>query len=297
MNDNYTNVLNIELEAIAGKPTVSSLAVAEHFGKNHRDVLKKIKLLQSELSDSLCERNFAPTSINIAQPNGGSRETPAYRISRDGFSLLAMGFTGKKALAWKVKYIEAFNAMEQALLERPSETKLEVPILVSTAQLPAVKSKGLSEKQKRVAKGLTSFWAYLEGTSSELAEEHVAKALKSSQVEAISKTDFGLTMFMLERLLFRVSPIKSGEPYATEAELAPLRGLLDYCGNLSEEHDQDFVERVICIICNVEEIEDLTSIGVQKALFALWGFINRYKTLYSDHLRKACEIAVAESEA
>lgn len=41
-----------------------------------------------------------------------------YIMNRDGFSLLAMGFTGKKALEWKLKYINAFNEMERQLRER-----------------------------------------------------------------------------------------------------------------------------------------------------------------------------------
>jgi hypothetical protein len=53
-------------------------------------------------------------------PTGGVRKSPAYELSRDGFTLLAMGFTGKKALRWKIRYIEAFNAMEEQLAKRPA---------------------------------------------------------------------------------------------------------------------------------------------------------------------------------
>lgn len=47
--------------------------------------------------------------------SGAKREFPAYRLTRDGFSFLAMGFTGKKAAAWKEKFLMAFNAMERRL--------------------------------------------------------------------------------------------------------------------------------------------------------------------------------------
>lgn len=96
-------------------PMVSSLDVAEKFGKNHKEVLRAIQNLLGELESDFGQRNFAPSSYTNSQ----NKEQPLFNLTRDGFSLLAMGFTGKKALAWKVKYIEAFNAMEAALSGKP----------------------------------------------------------------------------------------------------------------------------------------------------------------------------------
>jgi Rha family phage regulatory protein len=62
-----------------------------------------------------CACNFALTSVSVSQPNGGTREEPAYNMTRDGFLLLGMGFRGAKALRWKLQYIEAFNKMEATL--------------------------------------------------------------------------------------------------------------------------------------------------------------------------------------
>ena len=100
---------------VSGSPVASSLAVAEHFEKRHADILRAINTTVSDLPAEFSERNFALSSMEYSIPNGGTREVPSYNLSRDGFTLLAMGFTGKRALAWKVRYIEAFNAMEAQL--------------------------------------------------------------------------------------------------------------------------------------------------------------------------------------
>ncbi len=96
-----------------GKVVTTSLKIAEVFGKQHKDVLKAIRNL--ECPEDFSQRNFALTSISVPQPNGGTREIPMYEITRDGFTLLVMGFTGDKAMEFKIAYIEAFNQMEAAL--------------------------------------------------------------------------------------------------------------------------------------------------------------------------------------
>lgn len=100
---------------VGGQPRVSSLDIAEKFGKRHDDALRAIKRILSRLDEDFRLRNFAET-LQVNEQNG--QKYPAYSLTRDGFSLLAMGFTGKAALAWKVKYIEAFNAMEAELLNK-----------------------------------------------------------------------------------------------------------------------------------------------------------------------------------
>lgn len=102
------------ITVIDGKVTTTSLVVAEHFEKNHKDVLRAIEGLVGDAPAEFNERNFA--LVDYLDAKGESR--PMYRLSRDGFSLLAMGFTGKKALHWKIAYIDAFNAMEQGLAGR-----------------------------------------------------------------------------------------------------------------------------------------------------------------------------------
>ena len=74
---------------------VTSLDIAETFGKEHKNVLRDIK--QLECSDEFGQLNFEPSSY-INQQN---KEQPMYFITRDGFTLLVMGYTGEKAMKFK----------------------------------------------------------------------------------------------------------------------------------------------------------------------------------------------------
>ena len=85
------------LAVINGIPTTTSLDVARHFGKRHGHVLRTIRDLAAQLPPER-QPNFGLTSLEVIGPNGGTRSEPAYRITRDGFTLLAMGFTGTRAL-------------------------------------------------------------------------------------------------------------------------------------------------------------------------------------------------------
>lgn len=113
------NLINIKNED--GKPVVSSREVAEHFEKRHDNVLRDIDDLISDSSKLRDE--FFITSEYGTDRGKTYRE---YLLTKNGFALLAMGFTGKKALEWKLKYIEAFDKMERALSQvyHISETAL-----------------------------------------------------------------------------------------------------------------------------------------------------------------------------
>ncbi|EHW0705369.1 Rha family transcriptional regulator [Salmonella enterica] len=92
-----------------GRAVTTSVAVAEYFRKMHKDVLKKIDNL--DCSAEFTERNFAPSEYTDAT----GRTLPAYQITKNGFVFLVMGFTGKKAAAFKEAYIAEFDRMENTL--------------------------------------------------------------------------------------------------------------------------------------------------------------------------------------
>lgn len=92
---------------------MSSLEIAEIFGKEHRDVLKAIRNTAEDCSEEFSQRNFALGSYLDAQ----NQSRPMYDLSRDGFTMLTMGFTGKAAAAFRESYIRQFNAMESRLVE------------------------------------------------------------------------------------------------------------------------------------------------------------------------------------
>jgi len=109
-------MLSLGIEERKGVPVVSSRKVAEVFGKLHKNVIQSIENL--ECSSEFRRLNFQPTSTPRKMPRGGERLEKEYQITRDGFSFLAMGFTGEKAARFKEAYIRAFNSMENALTER-----------------------------------------------------------------------------------------------------------------------------------------------------------------------------------
>lgn len=98
-----------------GVVTTLSSDVATFFEKRHDNVLGAIEKIIANLPQ---ERllNFKETVVTRANPSGGGPiQSKAYRLTRDGFTFLAMGFTGKKAQAFKWAYIDAFNHMEATL--------------------------------------------------------------------------------------------------------------------------------------------------------------------------------------
>lgn len=90
------------------KAVTSSVNVAESFGKQHKHVLRDIDLYKEDVP------NFGQMFFETTEPDSYNRDRKVYLMNRDGFSLLAMGFTGKEALQFKLEYIQAFNEFESA---------------------------------------------------------------------------------------------------------------------------------------------------------------------------------------
>ena len=126
-----------------GEPVVSSRQIAESFEKRHDHVMRDIEDIMRGLPKNGDTPMFYKTEY-VHEQNGQSY--PMYLMNRDGFTLLAMGFTGKAALEWKLKYIAAFNEMEKKLTEQPQLTRSQ---LLATALIAAHEE--LEEKDKRIA--------------------------------------------------------------------------------------------------------------------------------------------------
>lgn len=110
---------------VKGQPAILSIGIANHFNKSHKHLLRDIKELLANLPKSFIATNFG---LNEYADSTG-RKLPCYLLTRDAFSLLVMGFTGRAALLWKLRYIEAFNALERAAAQREREA------LENTAEL------------------------------------------------------------------------------------------------------------------------------------------------------------------
>jgi Rha family phage regulatory protein len=100
-----------------GKLVVSSREVARNFEKEHKHVLDSIDSLIEGVAEKSADL-FISSTYKHKQNKQVYRE---YLLTRDGFTLLAMGFSGKKALEWKLKYIEAFNKMEYTIINQQKQ--------------------------------------------------------------------------------------------------------------------------------------------------------------------------------
>ncbi|EOA0679229.1 Rha family transcriptional regulator [Campylobacter coli] len=102
------NNVEVNLNIKENKVFINSLDLAKVFNKNHKDVLETTK---NQPQNDFTESNFILSTYK--DKKGELR--PCYNLTRDGFSLLVMGFTGEKAYKWKVEFIKAFNEMEKRL--------------------------------------------------------------------------------------------------------------------------------------------------------------------------------------
>ena len=136
-------------------PVVLSTDVARHFQRRHSHILRDIDRLRSILPKSFNAPNFGPVEL----PDAKGEKRRAYQLTRDAFSLLVMGMTGKATILWKLSYIEAFNALEAAALENRAELARESGYLQGldegrAAALPELKA--AEEKAQRETARL--FW-------------------------------------------------------------------------------------------------------------------------------------------
>ena len=147
---------------------VDSLFVAELFEKNHKEVLRDIRKITdplSGLSEEFRQRYFAPCSYRNQQ----YKKQPCYYLTRDGFTMLVMGYTGQKAMQFKELYIKRFNEME-SMIKSLVMARQEFPLLTDNIKLLHESPKpyhfsnecdmlnriviGMTAKQFRIANGI-----------------------------------------------------------------------------------------------------------------------------------------------
>ena len=136
---------------------VSSRQIASNFGKLHKDVLRTIESLIRSAQN--CANLFYERSL----PDSYGRNQKCFLMNRDGFSLLAMGFTGKEALQWKLKYIAAFNEMEAKLKQLPKQQTLieeaYKPSLKYYRGIPVITKRDLAAVLKTGVFNLVPYWS------------------------------------------------------------------------------------------------------------------------------------------
>lgn len=130
---------NLVFKGNEGQALTNSLLIAEKFGKYHKHVIQSIKDLITSAEKS------ANLFIESEYPDSYGRPQPMYAMNRDGFTLLVMGFTGDKALQFKLDYIEAFNRMEKSI----ASNGFQIPASFSEALMLAAKQAEQIENQQK----------------------------------------------------------------------------------------------------------------------------------------------------
>lgn len=125
----------------------SSLLVAEKFGKEHKNVMQSIRNLIGGTAENSAIAEMFQESRYLNEQN---KEQPMFLMNRDGFTLLAMGFTGKKAMQFKLEYIKAFNSME-AQIKASQKPKSQLEILQMSINQLVEQEHRLSSVERDVA--------------------------------------------------------------------------------------------------------------------------------------------------
>lgn len=130
----------------SGHILTNSILVADKFGKQHKDVMKAIKELLTSA------QNCANLFIESEYSDSYGRMQPMYVMNRDGFSLLVMGFTGEKALQFKLDFIRAFNEMEEKLRNTQSKQLTTAEMFLQIAQVNVQQEKKIAELESKVSR-------------------------------------------------------------------------------------------------------------------------------------------------
>ena len=139
----------------SGRPATTSLEVAKFFGKQHQHVMRSIDDLRSNTPESFSASNFGRAEYSDEQ----GKPRPMFILYRDGFMLLVMGYTGKKALAMKLAYIEAFNRMEEELARQKEAARNITQDIVDFPGSLSITPSSVADRKP--LRALVSSWAKL----------------------------------------------------------------------------------------------------------------------------------------
>lgn len=136
---------NVVYKTEKGTPVTDSLKVAQVFGKEHRNVLKSIRNLLGSAQNLAHQKWFYESTYQDAQ----GKSQPTFVMNRDGFSLLAMGLTGAKAMQFKVGFIEQFNQMEH-IVQNVVQLTMIPQTLSEALRLAANQAEQIEQQQKQI---------------------------------------------------------------------------------------------------------------------------------------------------
>lgn len=259
-----------------GIPTTTSLVIAQAFEKNHFDVLKAIKNLE-------CSQNFTDSNFAVSEyTDSTGRKLPMYQITRDGFAFLAMGFTGKKAAAWKERFLEAFNAMEAALLRQRQRQETAPKELEQPAHRPWEKpesfrsARKLTKAQTESLLGVLNMECLLQNRQSEDALKELLTFFHLSSLEDMRQSDYRHAVFSVMKRMLLTSGKTSEDAQASPQYAPAIDGLINFWNHSSDFTKSD-IQNYVQNKCGLSLQEGISSDSDGlKVLFTLWGGISHY---------------------
>lgn len=197
----------VEIKTVEGVPVVSSVVVAQCFNKRHDNIVRAIDDICREMQESHSSKLRSELFKEVVYVNSRNREYRAYEMTRDGFSLLAMGLTGAEAFAWKLKFISTFNAMEKALCKEMDKLEWK------QARLQG------KEMRKSVSDAIAEFVEYAKKQGSKNAEKYYSSITRMEYValELISKSEKVPSKFRDSLDLMQICSLTMAEQLAKKA--------------------------------------------------------------------------------
>ena len=235
MSDQKPTTSGLALTVQDGKVTASSRDIAKKFGKQHKNVIQSIELL--DCSAEFKQLNFQPLKFIYR-----GQEFPYYEMTRDGFSFLCMGFTGKKAAIWKEAYIEAFNAMEAELLQQKIWIGGLTQALEHICPTPPTEADNIrNQRAVKTLRALAAYWAILEEmplAAAETAACVVGRIRRLDELD-LAQHQFGGIRDFLERAIIHSD--KDIRP-ATEEQINAIKFLVEACAQFRYSRDRNIYD-------------------------------------------------------
>ena len=235
MSDQKPTTSGLALTVQDGKVTASSRDIAKKFGKQHKNVIQSIELL--DCSAEFKQLNFQPLKFIYR-----GQEFPYYEMTRDGFSFLCMGFTGKKAAIWKEAYIDAFNAMEAELLQQKIWIGGLTQALEHICPTPPTEADNIrNQRAVKTLRALAAYWAILEEmplAAAETAACVVGRIRRLDELD-LAQHQFGGIRDFLERAIIHSD--KDIRP-ATEEQINAIKFLVEACAQFRYSRDRNIYD-------------------------------------------------------
>ena len=235
MSDQKPTTSGLALTVQDGKVTASSRDIAKKFGKQHDNVLRAIQNLD-------CSPEFKSLNFEGLKYQYRGQEFPYYEMTRDGFSFLCMGFTGKKAAIWKEAYIEAFNAMEAELLQQKIWIGGLTQALEHICPTPPTEADNIrNQRAVKTLRALAAYWAILEEmplAAAETAACVVGRIRRLDELD-LAQHQFGGIRDFLERAIIHSD--KDIRP-ATEEQINAIKFLVEACAQFRYSRDRNIYD-------------------------------------------------------